>query len=392
VLSVAIPAALAALTALSFASWLAIRLLPSRPWDMTPYAEDLPTQPNPPSWPAVAVLVPARNEADSLPSTLPALLDQEYPGDIRVIVVDDRSTDRTAAVARSLDSGSGRLTVVSGKPLPQGWVGKVWALEQGARAAGDASDYLLLTDADILHGPESLRDLVAESAAEGLALNSRMARLRCQSPAERLLIPPFLFLFNLLYPMRLVNDPRSRVFAAAGGCVLVRRDALERAGGLEAISGAVIDDINLARIVKRLGEPIRLAVSRGDVASVREYGTVGPIWRMVRRSAFDQLRYSWLLLAGTLLALGLLFPLPPLIAIAGPVLGATGIVSTPWALALEALGLASWLMASMVFLPTVRFFGLAPSWALTLPVGGTLYGGMTLDSAWQHVRHRDGWT
>jgi hopene-associated glycosyltransferase HpnB len=378
-------------TALSLAGWLTIRLLPARPWDLAPVDDDFPERRAPSRWPTVAAIVPARNEAGSLPLTLPALLAQAYPGELRVVVVDDRSSDGTAEVARRLGSGDPSLAVVDGGPLPDGWAGKVWALEQGVRAAGREPEYLLFTDADIRHSPRSVRRLVAESAADGLALNSRMARLRCESLAERLLIPPFLFLFNLLYPMRLVNDPRSRVFAAAGGCVLVRAEALAQAGGLAAIRGAIIDDINLARVVKRLGAPIRLAVSRDEVVSVREYGSAGPIWRMVRRSAFDQLRYSWLLLAATLAGLFLLFPLPPLVAIAGPVLGATDLVSSGFALALESLGLAAWLMASGIFLPTVRFFGLAPSWALTLPLSGTLYGGMTLDSAWQHLRRRGGW-
>lgn len=383
--------ALTAAAALSLAGWLAVRLAPPRPWDLFPCGDDLPDRGAPPRWPAVAAIVPARNEALLLPVTLPALLAQDYPGRLQVIVVDDRSSDGTGEIARRLGGGEPALTVVAGEPLPEGWAGKVWALEQGVRVAPDDAEYLLFTDADIRHAPRSLRRLVAESAADGLALNSRMARLRCESTAERLLIPPFLFLFNLLYPMRLVNDPRSRVFAAAGGCVLVRRDALQAAGGLAAIRGAIIDDINLARTIKRLGEPIRLAISKQDVVSVREYGSVGPIWRMVRRSAFDQLRYSWLLLAATLAALLVLFPLPPLLAIGGPALGAAGLVPSAWAIALESLGLASWLAASGVFLPTVHFFELAPSWALALPLGGTLYAGMTLDSAWQHVRRRSGW-
>jgi hopene-associated glycosyltransferase HpnB len=391
-LPVAVPIALTAAGALSAVIWIAIRVFPARPWDLVPCGEDLPAPATPPAWPPVTVLVPARDEAVSLPSTLPALLEQDYPGEWRVVLVDDRSVDGTADVARALGARSEQLVVVDGDPLPDGWTGKVWALEQAFALAGETSAYLLLTDADIRHAPWSLRRLVAESEADRLALNSRMARLRCSSFAERLLIPPFLFLFNLLYPMRLVNDPNSRVFGAAGGCVLVRRDALVRAGGFAAIRGEVIDDVNLARIVKRLGERIRLAVSLSDVVSVREYRSIGPIWRMVRRTAFDQLRYSWLLLFATLAGLAVMFPLPPLLTVAGPVLGGTGLVSSAYALALEVLGLVAWLTASAVFVPTVRFFGLAPSWALTLPLGGTLYGGMTLDSARTHLFGRAGWS
>ena len=211
------------------------------------------------------MLVPARNEADVLPSTLPALLAQDYPGAWRLVVVDDRSSDGTAEIARTCGARH-----VPGTDLPEGWVGKVWALEQAARHAGEP-DYYLLTDADIRHAPRSLRRLVAESEAAGLALNSRMARLRCQAPAERLLIPPFVLFFNLLYPMRRVNDPRSRVAAAAGGCVLLRRDALERAGGFAAIRDRVIDDVSLARAVKphRPDPPVREPCRRREPARAR---------------------------------------------------------------------------------------------------------------------------
>ncbi len=367
---------------LALLSWLAVLLDPARPWDLRPVGEAEPAPPDPVAWPRVAVLVPARNESASLDATLPALLAQDYQGEWEIVVVDDRSDDGTAAVARRVAAGDARLTVVEGAGLPAGWVGKVWALEQGVRAAGP-SEYLLLTDADIRHAPGSLRRLVAESEAAGLALNSRMARLRCESGPERLLIPPFLFFFNLLYPMRRVNDPESRVAASAGGCELLRRDALERAGGLVAIRGEIIDDVTLARRTKRLGEPIRLSVSRRDVESLRVYGSVGAVWRMVRRTAFDELRYSWLLLAGTLLALLILFPLPPLLALAGVALAATG--DWGWALALGLAGLGAWVLMAFAFRRTVRYFGLPGAWAWTLPFGGTLYGGMTLDSALRHL-------
>lgn len=370
---------------LALLSWLAVLLDPARPWDLRPVGEDESPPSEPAVWPRVAVLVPARNESASLGGTLPALLAQDYPGEWEIVVVEDRSDDGTAAVARRAAAGDARLTVVEGAELPAGWVGKVWALEQGVRAAGP-SEYLLLTDADIRHAPGSLRRLVAESEAAGLALNSRMARLRCESGPERLLIPPFLFFFNLLYPMRRVNEPESKVAASAGGCELVRRDALERAGGLVAIRGEIIDDVNLARRTKRLGEPIRLSLSRGDVESVRVYGSVGAVWRMVRRTAFDELRYSWLLLAGTLLALLILFPLPPLLAIAGVALAATG--DWGWALALGPAGLGAWVLMAFAFRRTVRYFGLPGAWAWTLPLGGTLYGGMTLDSALRHLTRR----
>ena len=208
---------------------------------------------------------------------------------------------------------------MAGAALPAGWAGKVWALEQGRRRAAEAgpAELLLLTDADILHAPGSLRRLAAEAEAGGLDLVSRMARLRCVSTAERLLIPPFVLFFFLLYPMRWANRPGGRVAAAAGGCVLVRAAALERAGGLRAIRGALIDDLALAAAVKRSGGAIRLALSRGGVASLRPYADVGAVWRMVRRSAFTQLRRSWALLAAVTAVLALMFLAPPAAAVAG---------------------------------------------------------------------------
>jgi hopene-associated glycosyltransferase HpnB len=331
----------------------------------------------------VCVVVPARNESGYVPRTLPALLAQDYPGEWRVVLVDDRSEDGTAAIARGLAEGDERLTVVSGAELPAGWAGKLWALTQGALEAGEA-DYLLLTDADIRHAPGSVRRLVAESEAAALALNSRMARLRCLSAGERLLIPPFLFFFNLLYPMRRVNDETRPHAAAAGGCILVRRDALERAGGFESIRAAIIDDVNLARCIKALDERIRLALSRADVESTREHG-LGSIWRMVRRTAFDELAYSWSRLIATVLGLALLFALPPQLVAVGLALW-----SWPWSLVLAGVGLLAWASMTAAFLPAVRFFSLNGAWAWTLPLAGILYGGMTLDSARRHLLGRRG--
>jgi hopene-associated glycosyltransferase HpnB len=393
-----VDAALAALIAaggVSAGAWLALLLDPARPWDLSPVGEDQTPPPEPVAWPRVAVIVPARNERRQLQETLPALLRQEYPGAWEVVLVDDRSDDGTAAEAWRLGDGAGQLTVLSGKPLPAGWAGKVWALAQGSEVVDGGSvppRYLLLTDADIRHAPRSLRRLVAESEGLGLALNSRMARLRTVTTAERLLIPPFVFFFNLLYPMRRVNAPGRRLAAAAGGCVLVRADALERAGGLAAISGEVIDDVNLAKRVKALGEPIRLATSRTDVVSIREYGSLAAVWRMVRRTAFDQLGYSWLLLTATLLGLVLLFALPPALVALALGLGLGGAVGIDAALGLGIAGLAGWLLMALAFLRATRFFGLGAAWALTLPVAGILYGGMTLDSARRHLRGvRGGW-
>jgi hopene-associated glycosyltransferase HpnB len=345
---------LAGLALASLAGWLGVLLGTSRAWDLHPVAEDELPPPDPAVWPSVAVLVPARNEADLLPLTLPALHAQDYPGDSRLVVVDDRSTDDTRDLA-----------TLAGAELPAGWVGKVWALEQARRAAGEP-DYYLLTDADIRHTQHSLRRLVAESGARGLALNSRMARVRCVAPPEKLLIPPFVYFFNLLYPMRRVN----RRPAAAGGCMLVRRAALEAAGGFEAIRDRVIDDISLARALAPHG-PIRLAVSRADVESLRAHD-LGGIWRMVRRTAFTELRDSWVLLTVTIALLALLFAGPPVVTIVGFATGNLLAGST---------AAAAWALMTSLYVPTIRYFRLAPAWTLTLPLAGCLYGAMTVDSA-----------
>jgi hopene-associated glycosyltransferase HpnB len=359
--------------AVSASAWAGLLLYPARPWDLRPIGEDGPAHPDPDRWPEVVALVPARNESDVLQQTLPALLAQDYLGAWSVVVVDDRSSDGTAGVARAL--GTGRIRVIEGKPLPPGWVGKVWALEQGLLAASGTADYLLLTDADIVHAPGSLRRLVGESEARGLALNSRMARLDARSLAARLLIPPFVFFFNCLFPMRRVNDPAHALAAAAGGCELVRRDALTRAGGFAAMRGAVIDDVALARRVKALGVPIRLALSNADVVSVRRHTSVRSVWRMVARTAFEQLRRSHLLVAATVAGLTVLFAVPPALIAVGLVAGgASGAVAA-------AIGGLGWALMTAAFLPTVRIYDLAWPWALTLPLAGALYGGMTVDSA-----------
>ena len=391
--------------AVSLLVWLGILFHPARPWDCWPVGDDavLPTLGQ--TWPSVCILVPARNEAETLPHTLPALLTQDYPGQLTVLVVDDRSEDDTAEVARQLAAAVGakdRLIVVAGAALPEGWVGKVWALEQGASACGlpspgrtarpsidqlaSAPEYLLLTDADIRHSTRSVRRLVAESEEYQLMLNSRMARLRCVSKPELLLIPAFVFFFNLLYPMRWVNSQKKRTAASAGGCVLLSSPALKQIGGFASIRGEIIDDVNLAQRVKACGLAIRLALSRTEVESLRVYDTLNTIWVMVRRTAFTELRYSVLRLIGTVFGLALLFIVPPVWGIGGLLLsgieeGARG-VSWPALIALE--GLVAWGVMARVYWPAVRFFDIPRRWAWALPVAGMLYGAMTLDSAGQY--------
>jgi hopene-associated glycosyltransferase HpnB len=388
---------------------------PSRPWDFQPVGDDEAMPPAPSQWPFVAILVPARNESDSLPHTLPSLLLQEYPGPFSVVVIDDRSQDGTAEIARQLALDvrkSERLTVITGASLPQGWVGKVWALEQGAAACGVRSaqsrisetgkpplppvsqpltpKYFLLTDADIRHAPGSLRRLVAESERARLVLNSRMARLRCLSAAECLLIPPFVFFFNLLYPMRQVNDPRSPVAAAAGGCVLVATAALQRAGGFACIKDRLIDDVSLAKEVKKESAPIQLALSRVEVESLRVYESISTIWVMVRRTAFTELRYSWLRLVGTVVGMGLLFLLPPCLVLWG--LWCLMTFSIMAGVLMIACGSLAWLLSALVYRPAVQFFRLPFLYMWTLPLAGFLFGAMTVDSALRYVTgRRIGW-
>ena len=400
---------LALVGGISVLVWLGVFFHPARPWDFQLVGEDLPaasplaSPASPEKWPTVCALIPARNEALSLPATLPALLQQEYPGLFSVILIDDRSADDTAAVARTLAEQTGatdQLTVVAGTSLPSGWVGKMWALEQGATRCGFGDptdslrpDYLLLTDADIWHAPDSVQRLVVESEAAQLGLNSRMAHLRCVSRSEHFLIPPFVFFFNLLYPMRWVNDPHKTVAAAAGGCVLLSADALVRIGGFQTLRAFIIDDVNLGRRVKQAGFAIRLSLSRAVVKSVRAYETVYAIWSMVRRTAFTELNYSWLRLAGTLFGMGITFVVPPLWFIGGTSIclgiwiAGAGVSCQP-AFLLMAEGAFAWAFMTRVYLPAVRFFGLPLTWAWTLPFAAVLYEAMTLDSALRYATKR----
>ncbi|MFK0195529.1 glycosyltransferase [Kitasatospora sp. NPDC090308] len=333
----------------------------------------------PGAWPSVVVLVPARDEAAVLPVSLPSLLAQEYPGRARVVLVDDHSTDGTGELARELAGRVGglELAVTTPPALPAGWTGKLWALRHGVGQAGDA-EWLLLTDADIAHRPGSLRALVAAGEGGGLDLVSQMARLRVASGWERLIVPAFVYFFAQLYPFRRANRPGSRTAAAAGGCSLVRRAALERAGGVAAIRGAVIDDVSLARAVKRTGGRTWLGLA-DRVDSVRPYTGPGPLRRMVSRSAYAQLRYSPLLLAGTVAGLALVYLVPPVAAVAGAAAGA-------WWTA--GAGLAAWAVMAGTYAPMLRYYRQPVFAAPLLPFTALLYLLMTVDSAVQHWRGR----
>ncbi len=341
----------------------------------------------PEAWPDVVAVVPARNEAEMLPATLPALLGQEYPGALTVIVVDDGSSDGTGEVAARIARESGRpLRVIPGTPPPEPdegdgrWAGKVWAMAQGLRAAGPAG-YVLFTDADIAWEAHTLRHLVAAAEGDDRDLVSQMALLRAATGWERVVVPAFVYFFAQLYPFRRVNAPGSRTAAAAGGCMLVRRSALERSGGLALISGALIDDVAMGRMIKRQRGRCWLGLTR-QVASVRPYPRLASLWQMVARSAYTQLNYSPALLAATLIGLLFLYVLPPAGAVIGlAVLLAGG--SGPAALAAGA-GLAGWALMSLSYLPMLRLYRLSPLRAPGLPLIALLYAGMTADSARRH--------
>ena len=356
------------LSAIAAAAWMWLTVGRGLYWRTD---QRMPPATAPDTWPDVAVVIPARDEAAVLPDSLPTVLAQEYPGRVRVILVDDGSTDGTGDLAREL----GAEVLAAAEP-DAGWTGKLWALRSGIAAAGEPA-YLLLTDADIAHRPDSLAALVAAAEGNGLDLVSQMARLRTESPAERLIVPAFVYFFALLYPFRWVNRLGTRTAAAAGGCSLVRRSALERAGGVAAIRGAVIDDVALARAVKRAGGRIWLGLA-DRVASVRPYPDLGALWRMVARSAYAQLRRSPLLLAGTVLGLAVLFGVP--------VAATAGLFAGRWLAG--GIGAATWLLMAATYLPMLRYHGRAAPAALLLPATAAVYAAMTVDSAIRHYRGR----
>ncbi|MBV9991659.1 MAG: glycosyltransferase [Alphaproteobacteria bacterium] len=330
------------------------------------------------AWPSVVAVVPARDEADVIERTVGSLMRQEYQGDFKVILIDDQSGDGTGDAVRTLagaatTAGGRGCTVIDGAARPPGWTGKLWAVKQGVAAAG-APDYLWLTDADIAHTPNNLSKLVARAESGGLVLTSLMAKLRCGNAAERLLIPAFVFFFDMLYPFAWVNDPRNKLAAAAGGCMLVGRAALEKAGGIDAIRSEIIDDCALARLMKAHG-PIWLGLTDRS-ASLRPYG-FSDIRKMVARSAYAQLSYSPLLLLGTVIGMVLVYLAAPIAAIFAR--------SLP-----EYAGIAAWAMMVAAFAPMLRFYRLSPVIGLALPVIGLIYTWFTLDSAVQHWRGRGG--
>jgi hopene-associated glycosyltransferase HpnB len=329
-------------------------------------------------WPRVVAVIPARDEAALIGATLGSLLRQDYRGSFAIIVVDDHSSDGTAAAARAAEDGSGRLTVLSAPNLADGWTGKLWAMHHGidhARALPDPPDYLLLTDADIDYADDVLSALVRRAVRADLVLASLMARLHCQSFAERALIPAFVFYFQMLYPFAWVNRADRPTAAAAGGCMLVQRRALEAAGGVEAIRGELIDDCALARLLKRRGR-IWLGLTE-RVRSVRASSGFAEIRRMVARCAYAQLGFSPWRLGAAAAAMSITYLAPPALALFGS--GAS-----------QLLGALAWAMMALAFQPTLRLYAVSPAWGLALPAIAATYVAFTLDSAYQRLRGRGG--
>jgi hopene-associated glycosyltransferase HpnB len=354
------------------AIWLYLLLLHRGFWLLRERDSRPVTEPQ--SWPQVVAVVPARNEADVIQHSLASLAAQDYRGQFRIVLVDDQSDDTTADLARGL--GSDLLTVIRGAPRPPGWTGKLWAMHQGSEwAASFNPEFLWFTDADIGHAPDTLRRLVARAQKDGRVLVSLMARLNCRTAAEHFLIPAFVFFFDMLFPFGAVNDPKSRVAAAAGGCMLARTDALARAGGLAAIRHNIIDDCALGRVMKQQG-PIWLGFTDRAV-SLRPYPHIADIRYMVTRTAYAQLGYSPLALAGTLLGLALVYLAPVAAALFG------------WGVS-QMAGWLAWLVMAAMFQPILRFYRLSPLWGLALPLIGAFYAAFTLDSAIQHWSGKGG--
>ncbi|MBE7384213.1 MAG: glycosyltransferase [Leptolyngbya sp. SIO1E4] len=366
------------LTVLSLLIWVGMLAFWGQFWRAD---QQLNTQDNqaPAPWPTVAAVIPARNEADLIGVAVRSHLSQTYPGGLSVVLVDDQSTDGTAAIATQVATELGKatnLTVLPGQSLPTGWTGKLWAMEQGFRYLQQqpvSPDYVLFTDADIEHDVASVQQLVTQAEAKGLDLVSLMVQLRCQSFWERLLIPAFIFFFQMLYPFPWVNDSRKKTAAAAGGCALIRFSALTRIEGLQAIRQALIDDCALGAAVKA-GGPIWLGLSTTTL-SLRPYPDLPSIWNMVTRSAYTQLNYSPWLLIGTVFGMMLVYLVPPM----GVLLGLMG-----GQLMLVLTGLGGWLLMAGAYWPTLRLYGGNPLLALALPLIALLYTLMTLDSARRH--------
>jgi hopene-associated glycosyltransferase HpnB len=368
------------IAAVSLAAWIYLVGCHGGFWITSRY-NDLPAPDHRTVWPEVVTVVPARDEAASIGDCIRSILSQPYAGQLSVVLVDDQSSDGTAGLATAAAAEIGatdRLTVISGNAPPAGWTGKLWALKQGLDHVGRrhvAPTYVLLTDADIVYSGDVLPRLVTRAEEQGLVMTSVMARLRCESFAERFLIPAFIFFFQMLYPFSWVARRDRSTAAAAGGCILARWNALQDAGGIDAIRGSLIDDCAMGGLLKSRGQ-VWLGFSRG-VSSVRASTTFEDVGRMISRSAYAQLRYSPLILIGTVIGMALIYLAPVLIALAGNPLS-------------ELLALASWILMAIAFQPTLQYYECSPLWGLFLPVIALTYVMYTIDSAYQYYMGRGG--
>jgi hopene-associated glycosyltransferase HpnB len=344
-----------------------------------------------PSYPSVCAIIPARNEADVLSISLKSLLNQEYSGQFSIILIDDQSTDKTGEVAQEIANNlnqSERLKVILGKPLPVGWSGKLWAMEQGIQTVknqGLSPDYFLFTDADIEHHSTNLKELVTKAEKENLALTSLMVLLRCDSFWEKFLIPAFVFFFQKLYPFPWVNNPQNKMAAAAGGCILIRRDRLEEIGSIPSLREALIDDCTLAQKIKGLStsdNPTTIWLGLTEkTKSLRPYDSLDTIWTMIARTAYTELNYSPFLLLGTVLGMSLVYLAAPVILLLGLYLESGNLII---------MSSLTWLLMAIAYLPTLRLYKLSPLWSLSLPLIALFYNLMTIDSALRHWRGQGG--
>lgn len=324
----------------------------------------------------VAVVVPAQDEAESIRESLGSLLQQQVPGELSIVLVDDNSTDGTGDIARSI-AIEGRLAVIAGAPLPHGWSGKLWALHQGlAHPHARNADYVLLTDADVIHGPYHVAALVAKAEADDLDLVSEMVRLHCETTPERALIPAFVFFFQMLYPFAWVADPKRRMAGAAGGTMLLKRTALDRIEGVSRIRHHLIDDCALAKQIKQTGGRIWLGHTN-DAVSKRVYRNWRDVWNMIARTAYVQLKHSPWSLLGCVASMSVMYAASPLLTFFAPGLP-------------RAIGGAAWLMMALAFQPTLRRYRRLPLWGMALPCIAVFYTAATIASAFKHYTGRGG--
>ncbi|RTL49683.1 MAG: glycosyltransferase [Bradyrhizobiaceae bacterium] len=375
-----LPALSLVLAALALAIWIYLLLGRGGFW-LTPKYDDLQPQPAAASWPPLVAVVPARNEAESIEDCVTSLLQQPYPGQFSMVLIDDQSSDGTAELARRAASAIGaasRLTVLTGRELPSGWTGKMWAVQQGldhVTSEATQPQFVLLTDADIVYSGDVVMRLVARAQARNLAMASIMAKLRCVSFAERFLIPAFIFFFEMLYPFSWVAQASRSTAAAAGGCILARWSALQNIGGISSIRGALIDDCALGAKLKTQG-PVWLGLSN-HVRSVRPSDRIEQVGRMISRSAFAQLRYSFTILFGVMAAMTLVFLVPVFFTLFGHGIN-------------RVFAGTCWLLMALAFQPTLRYYEQSPFWGLALPAIASAYMVFTINSAYQHFRGRGG--